>query len=416
MRPTRGIASIKLVVALPTIVAFTWFGIELGLLLRGIQQAKIAADASALAAAARLPEDDELFRRAAITAAAANSGSSGGIVIEAVPDNAGGDLLTGVWDTDARSFSPDPESRTAVRVRVRFGADSPNEPPGFLLPNILELADITFQRSSVATWNPRPASTSLLVSGQSLNRALNLSQTALLDSFGEIGVVSDRNAAVGVGRDAVIITPTLRLTGGLTPGSEDHIQGDIVFDDDLPEDPFVGLPVPGPIGLATPPGDLGPGEIADLAPGRHPNGLVLNTGTLRLLPGIHQFGSPGLVLQNDAQVILVAASIQLLDSANLRLRGSARIRGDGPTSGLWEDVVLLGRGEGNVQITAEASVVVPGIIYLPNSVLRLRQEGSMVVDGAIVRQWLQSGASNARLDRIILTDTEIDGGRAKLRE
>ncbi|MEE2971798.1 MAG: hypothetical protein VX672_01610, partial [Planctomycetota bacterium] len=91
-------------------------------------------------------------------------------------------------------------------------------------------------------------------------------------------------------------------------------------------------------------------------------------------------------------------------------------RGDGPTSGLWEDVVLLGRGEGNVQITAEASVVVPGIIYLPNSVLRLRQEGSMVVDGAIVRQWLQSGASNARLDRIILTDTEIDGGRAKLRE
>ena len=72
MRARRGISSIKLLVALPAILSIAWLGLEFGLVLRAIQQAKIAADSAALAAAARLSSDFEIYGNAAIQAAAAN--------------------------------------------------------------------------------------------------------------------------------------------------------------------------------------------------------------------------------------------------------------------------------------------------------------------------------------------------------
>ena len=416
MCTTRGIASIKLIVALPAILAFTWLGIEFGLLFRAVQQAKIASDAAALAAAARLPEDVKAFETAAVLAAAGNTGPGGGITIEAISDNAGGDLLTGLWDDDTRAFIPDSEAREAVRVRVRFGANAPNEAPGYVLPNLLELADITFERSSIATWNPRPASTSLLITRPTGGRALACSQTALLDSFGEIGVRSTGGQAVRLQHDAVVITPALRLAGGLNPGAADRVEGEIIFDVDVPQDPYAGVSPPGLLAPVIGPGEVGPGETVDLEPGRHPDGLELNGGTVRLLPGVHQFGGVGLILDDDARLILIEASIQLLDSAKLRVRGEAEMSGDAPLTGDWEDVLLLGGDANAALISEDASIIVPGVVYLPMGRVQVEDQGSVVIDGAIVERWQQLNQSNARLDRIILTGTEIGGGRARLRQ
>ena len=153
MRARRGISSIKLLVGLPAILAIAWLGIEIGLVLRTVQQAKTAADSAALAAAARLSSEFQIYGNAAVQAAAANRGPSGSMAIDVRSENAGGDLILGSWDADSRVFTPDPEARDAVSVTVRIGAGAPNASPGYILPNLLELTDATFQRTSVATWS-----------------------------------------------------------------------------------------------------------------------------------------------------------------------------------------------------------------------------------------------------------------------
>ena len=416
MTSRRGIASIKILVALPTMIAFTWLGIEFGLVLRALQQSKIAADAGALAAAARLPEDFDVFRASAMMATQSNAGTNGGLVIQVPGDIPGIDLLTGTWDVANQTFNPDPDARESVKVTVRVGSGAPNEAPGFFLPNLLELADITFTRSAVATWNPRPASSSLLLVESTEKHALSLDDSALQDSVGEVAVSSSSMKAVQINAMAILRTPALRVTGDLDASDAGQVDGEEVETgvDPLP-DPLTDIPFPLDQGIGTPPPDLSPGETFDLEPGRHPEGLTFDTGTLRFLPGVHQFGGTGLELSGDAVVVLSDATIQLLDSSTLRMLGSSRIMGPPSPGGDWADACLIAAGDSSLVMADQAAFLCPGFIYGPDMLVRMSDDSAMVIDGAISRRWIQRDNSNARFDRVILTSTEIDGGRASLR-
>ena len=416
MTSRRGIASIKILVALPTMIAFTWLGIEFGLVLRALQQSKIAADAGALAAAARLPEEFAVFRASAMTATESNAGANGGLSIEVLLDGPGIDLLTGDWDAANQVFSTDPDAREAVKVTVRVGSGAPNEAPGFFLPNLLELADITFTRSAVATWNPRPASSSLLLVEPTGKHALSLGNSALQDSVGEVAVSSSNPKAVQITAMAMLRTPALRVTGDLDSSDAGQVDGEEVETgvDPLP-DPLANIPFPLEQGIGTVPPDLSPGETFDLEPGRHPEGLTVDTGTLRFLPGVHQFGGTGLELSGNAVVILSDATIQLLDSSTFRMLGSSRLLGPPSPGGDWADACLIAAGASSFIMADQAAFLCPGFIYGPDLTVRMSDDSAMVIDGAISRRWIQEDDSNARFDRVILTSTEIDGGRASLR-
>ncbi|MAC19892.1 MAG: hypothetical protein CMJ23_09510 [Phycisphaerae bacterium] len=415
MTSRRGISSIKLLVALPAMIAFTWLGIEFGLVLRSLQQSKIAADAGALAAAARLPEGFAVFRDSAMLATSGNTGAGGDLIIEVPGDLPGGDLHTGTWDSENRIFTADPDARDAVKVTVRVGGNAPNSAPGFLLPNILSLADITFERSGIATWNPRPASTSLLLLEASSKNALSLSQASLQDSFGEVAVVSTSSQAAKIGDSALLQTPALRITGDLLPGDASNVEGTIEIGADPLDDPFVGIPFTINKNLASPPPDLAPGEVFDLESGRHPGGVTVSTGTLRLLPGVHQFGGLGLQITGNAEVVLVDAMIQLLDSGNLLIQDFGRLTGDPIIGDDWADALLITAAASTITLSDDATILSPGFIYGPSATVRMSDDAAMVIDGGVLKRWIQTENSTTRFDRIILTSTEMDSGRASLR-
>lgn len=415
MKARRGISSIKILVGLPAILSIAWLGMEFGLVLRAIEQAKTAADSAALAAAARLSSDFEVYGNAAVQAAAANRGPGGTMAIVVVSENAGGDLLLGTWDADSRTFVPDPQARDAVAVTVRIGAGAPNPSPGYVLPNILELVDATFQRTSVATWSPLPAAASVLITESNTGRSLDLSGNAMLESFGDIEVASTSTRAVRIRGAAAITTPTLRVAGGLQGDSEDAVDGFVQTDAVILDDPYSEIAVPPLLPISDGPDFFDPESVSTLEPGRHPDGLILDQGTVRLLPGIHQFGGDGLQITETAEIELVEATIQLLDDAPLILKDKASLTGVPPTRGTWEDVLLIAPKSGVFNILDEATAIVPGVAYCPEGILRTEDDASLVLDGAIVRKLVQKDRTNIRLDRVIIAAPEDDSARARLR-
>ena len=414
--PRRGISSIKLLVSLPAILAFAWLGLEFGLVLRAIQQAKIAADSAALAAAARLTSDFEVYGEAAIQAASANAGPSGNMIISVAADNAGGDLLTGTWDPESRLFTPDPNARQAVSVTVRIGAGAPNESPGYILPNILELTEATFERTSVATMTALPAAASLLATNDSSPRSMELGGNALLDSFGDIEVASVHPNAVRLRGNASIIVPTLRTAGGLQGNSGDAVDGAIETNALILDDPYQSIPVPDLLPVTETPDFFDPTSVTPLEPGRHPNGLVLDQGTVRLLPGVHQFAGPGLKITQEAEIELVDATIQLLDNASLQIQDKASLNGTPPLGGPWDDVFLIAPETNIVTVTGAGTLIVPGVAYCPKAATRFEDDAAMVIDGMVTGKLIQQHHSNLRLDRVIIAAPVKNAARALLRQ
>ena len=415
MRARRGISSIKLLVALPAILVSSWLGIEFGLVLRAIQQAKSAADAAALAAAARLTSDFETYGDAAVLAAAANPGPSGGMAIQVAMDNAGGDLIVGTWDPDARLFTADPNAMDAVEVTVRIGAGAPNASPGYILPNILELVDATFRQSSVATMTPAPASASMLCTEETSPRTVDLSGNVVLDSFGDIEVASSDSNAVRIRGNASMTVATLRVAGGLQGDSGDAVDGFIETDAVILDDPFEAIAQPPLLPVSEGPDLLGPESVSTLEPGRHPEGLLIEQGTVRLLPGLHQFGGSGLRISGSATIELIDATIQLLDTGTLVIDGMGSLNGTPPTGGDWDDVFLIAPKTDSVALTNRGSALVPGVAWCPDAIIRLENDASMVIDGMIMRKLIQRDRTDARLDRVIIAAPIESTARARLR-
>ncbi|MFM8872702.1 MAG: pilus assembly protein TadG-related protein [Phycisphaerales bacterium] len=105
----RGFSSANTVVWLPVIIMTAWLALEVALLYRGAYRAQAAADAGALAAAARYRDGRAAASDDALAAAGASDGPAGPITIDVGDGTSGGeDLEFGTWDEDTRTFSEDP--------------------------------------------------------------------------------------------------------------------------------------------------------------------------------------------------------------------------------------------------------------------------------------------------------------------
>ena len=122
----RGVSTIYVVVVLPVVLMLAWLGLEIGIVVRSANGAKNAADAIALAAAARHADGPDVVRADAMAAAAANRGPNGPVIVQIADGPAGGgDVEFGDWDQDARAFSSNVNGGPAARVTVRFAAGHP---------------------------------------------------------------------------------------------------------------------------------------------------------------------------------------------------------------------------------------------------------------------------------------------------
>lgn len=414
-RPRRGISTIKILLALPSVAMMTWLGVEAALVVRAANQAKAAADAIALAAAARFADGHETARLDALTAASASSGPGGSIVITVSEGPAGGgDLLFGRWDEESRKFTADPDGGPAARAMVRLGGDSQNAPPGIMLPGLFQIANIVIERSSVAVYSPPRHATALHVSGGGRD-ALELSDIASCRSRNGLSVSSSDSAAVSIGGSSSLEAPVLRVAGGLSPASTAGVEGVIETGVDIPKDPFdpIALPQIDATSAAAIPHSEGATTL--VAPGVHA-ALEFASGTVVLLPGLHQFTGP-LTLAGNARLELDHASVQFADGVAVQLSGAAQIRGTSSTSiGAWSGFALIQRGDPTVWRASDAaSIEIDGIAYLPTTRVNAVGSASLAFDAAILRSYRGSESSTLEFDgKIEELDLPFVSGRARL--
>ena len=411
----RGVASVKVIVALPAVLVLSWLSVEIGFALRAYAQAKTAADAIALAAAARYQDGPEAARVDALTAASANKGPNGPLALVLVEGpQGGGDLLFGDWDEATRQFLPNEEGGPAVRARVRFAADHPNGPVGLVLAGLFTSGPFSIERSSIAVYRPARHTTSVLLVDQN-PEALELSGTANVRAAGGVSVASTSATAVALTGTSTLVAPIVRIAGDLGTNSEAGIEGRVETGAQVPVDPQAGFALP-PWG-ANPPQPITHDDVSEtfVAPGLHA-GLTASGGRVVLLPGLHQFAGP-IALSGTAELVLDEATIHLGDGLGLELRGSSRLVGDPVTTlAEWGRCWMLQRGARTEwHILDSALLDVAGRCYGPRARLVVDGGAEARVDAAILLGLQAEGTASVRFKRRLPElDLEPEPGRARL--
>ncbi len=389
--------------------------VEIGIVIRSANKAKTAADAIALAAAARYADGPEVVRADALAAAATNIGPNGPIVV-LIPEGpaGGGDVQFGVWDEDFSAFSSNQNGGPAARVTVRFAADHPNGAPSFIFNGFFNLSPVTLERTSIAVYNPPRHITSLLAVADS-GTGIDMEGSARISARGGVTVASDSQLAVRLVGGARMEVPIVRVPGTIDETSSTHIDGTIKNQTDIPDDPFADFAMPViTAGLVESTDHDGMG-FTRLAPGVHPD-LVSTGGNIILDPGLHQFVG-GISLSGSAVLELDAATIQLVEGAAISLADSSSIIGKGSDIlQSWPDHWVVQRGgSAEWRIADTAVLAVDGHCYAPNSSVTISDGAQVSMRSAVVNAVTASSVAKLRLDgEIDALREQVVPGRARL--
>lgn len=409
----RGLSSIKFVAGLPAILMMAWLGVEVGLGVRAMQQARTASDAIALAAAARARDGHEAARTDALAAAAASRGPNGPVVV--TMDNrpgGGGDVERGMWDEATRTFTPDEEGGNAVRARVRFAADHPNGTVAPVLSGLFGASSMAVERTSIAVHVRARHTTSMLLMVPD-GIALGVADSATIDADGGISARSTSDGCVVVGADASLVASVVRAAGSVDAASADQVDAAVRDGFSVPDDPFAGIDLPAlnaAVAQAIAHDDL---SVTQVAPGVH-QGISIAGGSVVLLPGLHQFAGP--VEVTGGSLVLQDATIHLDVSGNLWVGGAGSVTGTPGTVGDWAGAWIIQRGAASAWLVGDSSSVdVGGMMYAPDTELVVRNAAQLTSGSAILGSLASGGSSRITLEDDVdaLKDVPVPG-RARL--
>ena len=409
-------SSILVVLSLPVVLLFAWFCIEYARVHRHAGRAKLAADAAALAAAARYADGPELACADALAAAAGHEGPKGPLTLVVAEGPAGGgDLEFGDWDPAARTFTPNPEGGKAVRVTVRLAEDHPNGAVPMLHSGLFDIPPASLRQTSVALFRAPTHTTSLLLVEEG-GSALALAGTARMRARGGVSVTGEDAGAISIGPEARIDVPVVRAAGTVDDAAEARVDGEVQEGASVPADPFAGVDLPS-FDPAAPVSDLehDTNERVTLAPGVH-GSLVASAGVVVLAPGFHQF-SGAVMLHGSAVLELDDATVQLAGGGSFEVSGDAVVRGTSDSGHpAWGGHAFIQRpGVAEWVVGSGASIQVAGRVYAPGTRLVLTGAASVRAASAILRSVSVSGSASMRLDSDI-DQIQLPGsqGRARL--
>ena len=389
----RGVSTVKFAVALPSIIMMTWLGAEMGLLLRAHSNARSAADAIALAAAARHRDGHAAAGIDAIAAAGQWRGPNGPLVISIDPGPAGGgDVEFGHWDSGARSFAQHNVGGPAVRVRVRFASDHPNGAPGLVLSSLFGAVPIAIEATSVAEHVPPQHITSFALMSTGAG-ALEVSGTASVLADGGISVASSDALAVEILDSSLLRASVLRIAGDVGVGADAEIDGRVSTGETPVEDPFAQDALPAVSLGGEPSIDHDNGSTTLVQPGVHA-GLTASGGRVVLQAGLHQFTQP-ITLSGTAILDLDGVTVQLDSAAALAMSDSAMIVGEGAAGlGEWSGFWMLSRGGAQAwSIAGSSAIEVSGMCYAPDVSVAVGGDAAVVLDAAVLGSLQVSGTS-----------------------
>ena len=405
-----------MVIALPVVMMMAWLALEIGLVVKSGNQAKLAADAIALAAAARFGDGWEGASQDAFAAAGACRGPNGPVqLIVAEGPGGGGDLVYGSWDASTRQFSPSSsDGGPAAEVTIRFAEDHPNGGVPLILSGLFGSGAVAVERTSVAVYNPPKHMTSLLLPDAAL-AFVSMGGTAALRAKGGVSVASQGSSSVQMTEGASMNIPILRSAGTMDDSLGARITGSVESSATVPEDPYVGVAIP--VFDSTNPAEIaltGAGTL-HVPPGIH-DALVAGSGTIVLDPGIHQFVG-GIELFGTVVLELDQALVQLQDGGGLQLRDIASITGTSlGGAGDWVGFCLIQGNAGTAwSVQDEASILVEGKCYAPGAAMSIGGAAKVTMDELVLRSLTMFGDSRLRLvSDIAPIRLPVVPGRARL--
>lgn len=402
LRARRGSIAVYAAVTSIVLVGVVGLAIDTAYAMTARAQLQRAADAAALAGAAKLglagQSNFDLVRQAALDNASRNvvvGCCPTGVLLDSNPGNdPAGDVVVGRWQFDATThtffFDPTGVPADAVQVRARCAEDAQNPPLQLLFGPIFGHSTSQGGRPAIARLAPPPDPLLLVLNS---NRAgaflINGGATVNIDAgFLQI----DSTDACGLrinGGSGTVSGMRINIVGGSCAGS--GLLGDVIEGAPYVPDPLAGVPEPdvAALGLASMPAITSAGTYS---PGYYPGGIDLSGGTAHLEPGIYVIGnqSPGrgVNLTGSGFVEGDGVMIFLEDGARLRTSGTdSGMRLTPPASGTYAGISLFQARSNNQAaiINGGGLFDIGGTMYLASGALSIagnpgRHIGRVIVD------------------------------------
>jgi len=379
----RGIAHIWTAIFLLVFVGFLGLATDTAWVVLVKQQLHNAADASALAGAAKVRADQDEARDAAVNLAAVNAAASDSIVLDRNDANdAGGDVVLGHYDRDDRTFTPTTSGPNAVKVVARR-IDANNNALPLIFGPIFGTDDANVTATSIAMVGGGTGS-GMIVLDPDASCALSVGGNATLNvNNGAIQVNSTSSTGACTNGNPSILAPEVNIVGGSSTGFEGDYDGDINEGAPVIPDPLAALEEP-PTGSPQPkPPKTSP---ATIQPGWYKDGIERTNGggLLTMQPGIYYIDNASVGFSVTGGQIVAHEVMIYMKRGVLDWRGGATYDVTPPTSGDYEHVSIFQArtNTAEAEINGGSNMSILGTMYFPNNTLDLRGNG----DGFNIQQ------------------------------
>jgi len=403
-RSQRGLTVVFVAVVAIVIFGFVGLAVDAAHIQSAGNQLQNAADAAALAAAAKVHSEGlaggslgtyVLTRKAATDIAVLNVAGEKPVTLKANSSNdASGDVVVGRWDDEGHTFIPTLVLPNAVKVTARLSADSAAGALPLTFGAMFGVASSDVERSAIASLNyePNPFIHVLDPSGKG---TLKLSGTAdIMVGDGKVQVDSSNSCAIDFNGTPTLTAAKTVVHGGSCAASG-CIQGALIQNGPVEPDPLADI-LPTTLSwnaaksaMAMPLGGNGKINSAGVfSPGYYPKGLSISSSTaVTLLPGTYMFGDD---LSMTGQTLLTGAGVTILmdKGAKIDVGGGASIVLSPPSAGTYEGLTVMFHRQttgGSVcSIGGLGSISLEGTLYCPAGEVDLGGTSGMKQYGQIV--------------------------------
>lgn len=377
-RSYKGIALIWVALMGIVFVGFVGLAIDTSFCLWAAHRLQIAADAAALAGAQRVRVDVPAAQNAAITVAQANTAAGQPVQLTANGGNdPAGDIVVGVYDSQARVFTPTLVSPNAVKVSARRTGSSLGGPLGLYFGPVFGVNTVNITRSAVAL-SGGGLGAGLLVLSSHDPMALDLRGASNLEvRDGAIQVNSDntsKNAAMNAGGNVTVNAPEINVVGDVS--APPSIRDKVNTPADVVPDPLASLPpVPTPYGA-----DLGQIKTAGTyQPGYYSGGINAGNpkGTITLEPGIYILDGVGLSLGSKAVLAANGVMLYVTGSGSVDIQAGSKVTLTPPDPALYSYpgvdtykgiAIFQDRNDAHAgTLNGHPGIIVKGTIYMPTA-------------------------------------------------
>jgi len=368
-------------------ITLTGVGIDSGHLYLATQQVQNAADAAALAGAAKVRQSRDATIEAAMAVAEVNFVAGTAIPLVDNPNNdPAGDIVIGRYSRETGVFTVTLTGANAVRVRARRTADSPGGRVPLLFGALVGLEGVNVERVAIAM-NGGGSGAGLLAlapTGCGLSVGGN---SSLIVAGGEIHVNSSSSCAVCTNGGPIINTDMINVNGNVCFSSNTNYGGQVNPGASPIPDPLAYLPAPVPGAPMNPSGVSISGGTTNLQPGYYPNGISMTNGTLNLAPGIYIVGSGGSGGQYPAGLNIKGGDFNAEGVMIYVMDGAVDIGGNGtinltppnpeihnfPGASVYEHVSIFQSRTNTRQarVIGSSGMILNGSMYFPNNKVNL---------------------------------------------